>query len=127
MSGHSKWAQIKRQKGAADKKKGLVFSRFAKEIAIAAKNGGDPGSNFKLRLVLDRAKEAGMTKDAMDRAIKRGTGENQDAAAIEDVVYEGYGPGGTAFYVQAATDSTNRTYQNVRPIFSKHAATLGTQ
>jgi len=104
-----------------------VFSRFAKEIAIAAKNSGDPGSNFKLRLVLDRAKQSGMTKDAMERAIKRGTGEDKDAAAIEDIVYEGYGPGGTAIYVQAATDSTNRTYQNIRHIFTKHGGNLGTQ
>lgn len=126
MSGHSKWAQIKRQKGAADQKKGQLFSKLAREIAIAAKQGGDPGFNFKLRLVLDRAKTSGMTKEATARAVKRGTGED-DSAAIEDVVYEGYGPGGTAFLVQAATDSRNRTTSNLRHIFSKHHGNLGSQ
>jgi len=127
MSGHSKWAQIKRQKGAADKKKGQIFSRLAREIAIAAKTGGDPASNFKLRLVLDRAKDAGMTKDAIERAVRRGAGEDKDAAVIEDAIYEGYGPGGSAVYVQAATDNSNRTYSNIRHIFTKHGGNLGNQ
>ncbi len=127
MSGHSKWAQIKRQKGAADKKKGQVFSKLAREIAIAAKLGGDPGSNFKLRLVMDRAKAAGMTRDAVERAVKRGTGEDKGAAAIEDLVYEGYGPGGTAFYIETATDNSNRTYGNLRTIFTKNNGNLGSK
>src|SRR3989344_8393132 len=102
MSGHSKWAQIKRQKAVSDKKKGQLFSKLSREITIAAKNGGDPSMNFKLRLVLDRARDAAMPKDGIERAIKRGTGEDQ-SAAIEDVVYEGYGPAGAAFLIQAAT------------------------
>lgn len=124
MSGHSKWAQIKRQKGAADQKKGRLFSKLSREIAIAAKTGRDPGINFKLRLVLDRAKEASMTKDAIDRAIKRATSEDK-SAAIEDVVYEGYGPGGTAFLVQAGTSNRNRTTQNLRHKFSQYGGNLG--
>ncbi|OGE77864.1 MAG: hypothetical protein A2751_02360 [Candidatus Doudnabacteria bacterium RIFCSPHIGHO2_01_FULL_46_14] len=127
MSGHSKWAQIKRQKGTADKKKGQAFSKLARELAIAAKLGGDPASNFKLRLVMDRAKDAGMTKDAIERAVKRGTGEDKDAAVIEDAIYEGYGPGGTAFYIQTATDNTNRTHGNLRTIFTKHGGNLASR
>lgn len=127
MSGHSKWAQIKRQKGAADKKKGQVFSKLARELAIAAKLGALPSSNFKLRLVMDRAKDAGMTKDAIERAIKRGAGEDKDATQIEDIIYEGYGPVGTAFYIQTATDNSNRTHGNLRTIFTKHGGNLASR
>ena len=127
MSGHSKWAQIKRQKGAADKKKGQAFSKLARELAIAAKLGGDPGSNFKLRLIMDRAKASGMTKDAVERAVKRGTGEDKDAAAIEDIIYEGYGPGGTAILIETATDNSNRTHGNIRTIFTKNGGNLGSK
>ncbi|MDP3741532.1 MAG: YebC/PmpR family DNA-binding transcriptional regulator [bacterium] len=126
MSGHSKWAQIKRQKGASDQKKGLAFSKLAREISLAAKGGGDPGNNYRLRLALDRAKDAGMTKEAVERAVKRGTGELQ-GNQIEEVAYEGYGPFGTAFLVEAATDNTNRTGSEIKHIFSKHGGNLGAQ
>lgn len=126
MSGHSKWAQIKRQKAVTDKKKGQVFSKLTREITIAAKSGGEPDMNFKLRLVLDRAKAAGMPKDNIERAIKRGTGEGQEGQ-LEEVIYEGYGPFGTAFLVEAATDNKNRTSSNIKHIFEKHGGHLGTQ
>ena len=124
MSGHSKWAQIKRQKAVVDKKKGQIFSKLVREITIAAKEGGDPGMNYKLRLVLDRAKEAGMQKEAVERAVNRGTGE-EEGGALEEVVYEGYGPFGTAFLIEAATDNKNRTVNNIKHIFSKHGGALG--
>lgn len=126
MSGHSKWAQIKRQKAVVDKKKGQIFSKLTREITIAAKSGGDPDMNFKLRLVLDRAKAAGMPKDNIERAIKRGTGEGQEGQ-LEEVTYEGYGPFGTAFLVEAATDNKNRTSSNIKHIFEKHGGHLGAQ
>lgn len=126
MSGHSKWAQIKRQKAVADKKKGQIFSKLSREITIATAGGADPGTNFKLRLVLDRAKTAGLTKDVIERAIKRGTGESQEGQ-IEEMTYEGYGPFGTAFLIEAATDNKNRLSQEIKHIFSKHAGNLGTQ
>ena len=125
MSGHSKWAQIKRQKGIVDKKKGQIFSKLVREITIAAKQGGNPGMNYKLRLVLDRAKGAGMQKEAIERAIKRGTGE-EEGGTLEEAVYEGYGPFGTAFLIEAATDNKNRTVNNIKHIFSKHGGVLGT-
>lgn len=107
-----------------DQKKGQVFSKMSREITIAAKAGGDPASNFKLRLVLDRAREAGVPKDVVERAVKRGTGEDQ-AGQIEDMVYEGYGPFGTAFLIEAATDNKNRTVNNIKHIFAKHGGNLG--
>ncbi|MDZ4243829.1 MAG: YebC/PmpR family DNA-binding transcriptional regulator [Candidatus Doudnabacteria bacterium] len=125
MSGHSKWAQIKRQKAVVDKKKGQTFSKLVREITIAAKEGGDPGMNYKLRLVLDRAKEAGMQKEAIERAVNRGTGE-EEGGVLEEVVYEGYGPFGTAFLIEAATDNKNRTVNNIKHVFSKHSGALGT-
>lgn len=124
MSGHSKWAQIKRQKAVTDKKKGQVFSKLSREITIAAKAGGDPETNFKLRLVLDRAKAAAVSKDVIDRAIKRGTGEGAEGQ-LEDVIYEGYGPFGTAFLIETATDNKNRTVSNIKHIFTKHGGNLG--
>lgn len=126
MSGHSKWAQIKRQKAVVDKKKGQIFSKLSREITIAAKGGGDPAANFKLRLVLDRAKAAGVPKDVIDRAIKRGTGESKEGQ-LEDAVYEGYGPFGTAFLIEAATDNKNRTTGNIKHILDQHGGHLGTQ
>lgn len=126
MSGHSKWAQIKRQKAVVDKKKGQIFSKLTREISIAAKSGGDPDMNFKLRLVLDRAKAAGMPKDNIERAIKRGAGEGQEGQ-LEEITYEGYGPFGTAFLVETATDNKNRTSSNIKHIFEKHGGHLGAQ
>jgi len=127
MSGHSKWSQIKRTKGVLDQKRGLVFSKYSKKISIAVKQGGggNPAMNFQLKSVIDSAKAAGMPNDNIDRAIKNGLGEG--AAAVKEVVYEGYGPFGTAFLVEAATDNSNRTFNNVRKIFSEHGGTIGAQ
>lgn len=126
MSGHSKWAQIKRQKGATDQKKGLAFSKLSREISLAAKNGDDPQTNYRLRMALDRAKDSGMPKDAIERAMKRGTGE-MAGKPIEEAIYEGYGPFGTAFLIETATDNTNRTSNEIKRIFSKHQGNLGAQ
>lgn len=127
MSGHSKWSQIKRTKGVLDQKKGLLFSKFSKKISIAVKEGGsgDPASNFKLKSVIDSAKAQGMPNDNVERAIKNALGEG--AGAVKEVVYEGYGPFGTAFLVEAATDNSNRTFNNIRKIFSEHGGSIGAQ
>ena len=124
MSGHSKWAQIKRQKGAADQKKGQLFSKLAREIAIAAKGGGDPASNFKLRMVVDKARAAAMPNENITRAIKRGTAEG-DGGTLEEIITDGYGPFGTAFLVETATDNKNRTASEIKHIFQKHGGHLG--
>ena len=128
MSGHSKWAQIKRTKGVLDQKRGLLFSKLSKKISIAVKEGGgsgDPSVNYKLKTAIDYAKDQGMPNDNIDRAIKAAVGGG--AGNIQEVVYEGYGPFGTAFLVEAATDNTNRTFQNIRHIFSKHNGSVGSQ
>jgi YebC/PmpR family DNA-binding regulatory protein len=125
MAGHSKWKQIKRQKGVADAKRSQVFTKLGREISVAAKQGGpDPEANPRLRLAIDRAREQNMPKDNVERAIKRATGEGGDAV-IEEVVYEGYGPGGIAILVQALTDNRNRTVSDVRNIFAKAGGNLG--
>jgi YebC/PmpR family DNA-binding regulatory protein len=128
MSGHSKWAQIKRSKGAADVKRGVVFSRLAKKISLAAKEGnsGDPALNFKLRIAIDTAKAFSLQNDNIDRAIKKGLGLD-GSAAIEEVLYEGYGPFGTAFIVEAATDNKNRTVSSVKHSLTKAGGNLGSQ
>jgi YebC/PmpR family DNA-binding regulatory protein len=126
MSGHSKWAQIKRSKGAADAKRGVLFSKLSKKISIAVKEGGgigDPAHNIKLRAAIDKAKEASMPNDNIERAIKKGLGEG--GATIEEVIYEGYGPYGTAFLIEAATDNKNRTVNNIKHLLTKHAGNLG--
>ena len=127
MSGHSKWATIKRAKGAADAKRGMLFTKLAKNISVAVKTGGgtDPVFNFKLRMAIDRAKDAAMPNDNIDRAIKRGAGEDREA--IEQVTYDGYGPAGSAFLVEAITDNTNRTLQSIRTIFAKNGGRMGEQ
>ncbi len=128
MSGHSKWAQIKRTKGALDQKRGLLFSKLSKKISIAVKEGGgsgDPSVNYKLKSAIDYAKDQGMPNDNIERAIKAAVGGN--AGDIKEVVYEGYGPYGTAFLVEAATDNTNRTFNNVKKIFSSHGGSIGAQ
>lgn len=127
MSGHSKWSTIKRAKGAADAKRGQLFTKLAKNISVAVRTGGgaDPEFNFKLRMAIDRAREAAMPNDNIDRAIKRGAGEGKEA--IESVVYEGYGPGGSALIVEAATDNKNRTTQSMRTIFSRNGGKMGEQ
>ncbi len=128
MSGHSKWSTIKRAKGAADAKRGAVFGKLSKKISVATKEGnsGDPSFNSRLRLEIDKAKAAGMPNDNIDRAIKKGLGQD-GSAALEQVVYEGYGPGGSAFLIEAITDSRNRTVQNVKTIFTKNSGNMGAQ
>jgi YebC/PmpR family DNA-binding regulatory protein len=125
MSGHSKWAQIKRKKGVADVKKGAMFTRLGREIAIAAREGGgDPNSNFALRLAVDKARSSNMPKDNIERAIKRGTGELGEGGQLEDIMYEGYGPGGTALLVQVLTDNRNRAASDVRHIFTRSGGNM---
>jgi YebC/PmpR family DNA-binding regulatory protein len=124
MSGHSKWSNIKYKKGAADAKKGKVFSKLAKEITVAAKEGGgDPSANPHLRQAMDKAKEANMPNDNVERAIKRGTGE-LPGVSYEQVQYEGYGSGGVAILVEALTDNKNRTTSEIRSIFSKRGGNM---
>lgn len=125
MSGHSKWSTIKRKKGAADAKRGKVFSKLIKEITVAARiGGGDPTGNPRLRAAVLAAKAENMPKDNIDRAIKKGTGD-LDGAAYEETIYEGYGPGGAAILVQVLTDNKNRTVSDVRHIFTKNGGNMG--
>ena len=125
MSGHSKWAQIKRQKGVADARRGQLFTKLAREIIIAVREGGsNPEANFRLRLAIQRARDSNMPLDNIERAIKRGSGET-GATTMAEMVLEGYGPGGTAIWVQALSDNRNRTLQDVRNIFSRHNGNLG--
>jgi len=125
MSGHNKWSTIKHKKGAADAKRGKVFSKIIKEITIAARmGGGDPDGNPRLRTAVLFARQNNMPKDNVERAIKRGTGEIE-GAAYEEVTYEGYGPGGVAVLVEALTDNKNRTVADVRHIFDKYNGNLG--
>ncbi len=120
MSGHSKWAQIKRKKGVADVKKGAVFTRLGREITLAARaGGGDPDANFSLRLAVEKARASNMPKDNIERAIKRGTGELSEGGQLDEVMYEGYGPGGTALLVQVLTDNRNRAASEIRHIFTR--------
>ena len=126
MSGHSKWSSIKHKKGAADTKRGKLFTKLARAIAVAARDGGgDPDGNPALATAVQKARDASMPKDNIQRAIDRGTGAGADAAAIERVVFEGYGPGGAAVLVDALTDNRNRTSAEVRHAFSKHNGSLG--
>ena len=125
MSGHSKWATIKHAKGAADAKRGQLFTKFIKEISIAAKmGGGDPATNQRLRTAVLKARAANMPKDNIERAIKKGTGE-LGAVNYEELLYEGYGPGGVAVLVEVLTDNKNRTAASVRNIFTKSGGNLG--
>ena len=126
MSGHSKWSSIKHRKAAADSRRGQQFTKLARAITVAARDGGgDPDSNATLANAVQKARDASMPKDNIERAIAKGTGEGGDAAAIESVVYEGYGPGGVAILVEALTDNRNRTGADVRHLFGKHGGTLG--
>lgn len=122
MSGHSKWSTIKRQKGVKDAARGAVFTRLGNLIAISARSGSDPDTNFSLRLAIDKAKAANMPLANIQRAIDRVT--DKSAAQLQEVVYEGYGPGGTAILVECATDNTNRTYPVVKLAFSKHGGNI---
>ena len=125
MSGHSKWSQIKRQKGAADAKRGQMFTRLTREITIAARDGVDPDGNFRLRLAIQRARQINMPQENIQRAIQRAAGGGEDGVQLDEVVYEGYGPGGVALLVEAVTDNRNRTGSEVRYAFSKHNGNLG--
>ena len=127
MSGHSKWKTIKHKKGAADAKRGQLFTKLAREITIAVRKGSgvDPGMNFHLRLAIDKAKENNMPSENIDRAVKRGSGESGDNEQLEEVLYEGYSPGGAAIMLQAVTSNRNRTASEVRATFSKSGASLG--
>lgn len=122
MSGHSKWSTIKRQKGAKDAARGAVFTKLGNAIAIAARSGTDPETNFALRLAVDKAKAANMPGNNIQRAIDRVKDKN--AAQLQEIVYEGYGPGGVAILVECATDNINRTYPDVRLAFSKHGGNI---
>jgi YebC/PmpR family DNA-binding regulatory protein len=122
MSGHSKWSTIKRQKGAKDAARGAMFTKLGNAIAIAARSGTDPNVNFALRLAIDKAKASNMPMANIERAIARVADKN--AAQLQEVLYEGYGPGGVAIMVEAATDNINRTYPEVRLAFSKHGGNL---
>jgi YebC/PmpR family DNA-binding regulatory protein len=124
MSGHSKWSQIKRQKGANDAKRGAIFTKIAREISIAAREGGgDPDANYRLRLAMEKARSENMPADNIKRAIEKAAGGNA-AEQYEEIVYEGYGPGGVAILVEAATDNKNRTVSDVRSVFTKNGGSL---
>jgi YebC/PmpR family DNA-binding regulatory protein len=126
MSGHSKWSSIKHKKAASDAKKGKAFTKLSRAIQVAAREGGgDPAGNAALALAIQKARDASMPKDNIERAIAKGTGSDADAAAFETVVYEGYGPGGVAILVDALTDNRNRTSSEVRHLFSKFGGNLG--
>ena len=126
MSGHSKWATIKHKKGALDAKRGKIFTRVIKEIMIAARNGGDPDMNPRLRTAVVAAKAVSMPADNIKRAIMRGTGE-LEGGQIDEIMFEGYGPGGAAVLVMVATDNRNRTVADIRHVFSKWGGNLGEQ
>ena len=126
MAGHSKWAQIKHKKAVTDARRGAEFTKLARAIQVAGRDGGgDPAGNASLANAIQKAKDAGMPKQNIERAIAKGTGADTDAAAIETVVYEGYGPGGVAILVEALTDNRNRTGSEIRHIFSRTGGNLG--
>ena len=125
MSGHSKWASIKHQKGVADARRGQLFSKLTREIMVAVREGGaSPEANFRLRLVIQKARDSNMPLDNMERAIKRGSGET-DGVTLSELILEGYGPGGTAILVQSLSDNRNRALQEVRNAFTRHGGSLG--
>jgi len=125
MSGHSKWSSIKHQKGVTDARRGQLFTKLAREIIVAVREGGsNPEANFRLRIAIQKARDSNMPLDNIERAVKRGSGETEGASLVE-MVLEGYGANGTAILVQALSDNRNRTLQDVRNIFSRHAGSLG--
>jgi YebC/PmpR family DNA-binding regulatory protein len=127
MSGHSKWSTIKHKKGAADKKRGQIFSKLSRAIIVAAKEGGaDPNANIALQNAIEKARAVSMPKDNIERAIARGAGAGEGGADYDVVSYEGYGPGGAALIVEGLTDNRNRTAADVRYIFTKHGGSMGT-
>ncbi|MCH7541327.1 YebC/PmpR family DNA-binding transcriptional regulator [Patescibacteria group bacterium] len=125
MSGHSKWSTIKRQKGVTDARRGAAFTKAANAVTVAAKDGGgDPETNFKLRLVIDAAKQVNMPKENIERAIKRATGEGREGQKLEEIVYEGFGPAGVGIMVEVVTDNKQRTAQEVRSTFERNGGRL---
>lgn len=126
MSGHSKWATIKRKKGAADAKRGQLFTRLTREISLSAREGGpDPDTNFRLRLAIDKARAQSMPKENIDRAIKRATGEGKEGENYEEVFYEGYAPNGVALIIECVTENRNRTVSEVRHMLSRSGGSMG--
>jgi len=127
MSGHSKWSSIKHKKGAADAKRGKLFSKLARAIIVAAREGGpDPAANLALQNAIEKARSYSMPKDNIERAVARGSGAGTDSEAFEHIVYEGYGPNGVAIIVEALTDNRNRTAADIRHVFTKNEGSLGT-
>lgn len=125
MSGHSHWATIRRKKGAADAKRGQLFTRLAREIVIAAREGGgDPSSNIRLQYAIDKARQNNMPKENIERAIKRGTGDSKDGGALEEITYEGYGPHGIAMMISCVTDNRNRSVSEIRHILNRMGGTM---
>lgn len=125
MSGHSKWHKVRQYKGAIDAKRSGVYTKMARIITVAARSGGDPDMNFSLRIAIDRAKAVSVPKDVIERAIKRGTGEDTEGAAIEEAVYEGMGPGKVGVIIRALTDNKTRAVNDIKHIFTKNGGTLG--
>ncbi len=125
MSGHSKWAQIKRQKGVNDSRRGQLFTKVGREITVAAREGGDPDANFRLRLAIQKAREVNMPQDNIQRAISRGTGADKEGGQLEELFYEGYGPSGVAVMVQVLTDNRNRAAADVRNVFTRSGGNMG--
>jgi YebC/PmpR family DNA-binding regulatory protein len=124
MSGHSKWATIKRKKAANDAKRGAVFTKLIREVTIAARNGGDPNANARLRTAIENARAQNMPNDTIEKAIQRGTGE-LPGVVYEEIVYEGYGPGGAALFIEVTTDNRNRSASEIRHVLTKHGGNLG--
>lgn len=124
MSGHSKWAQIKRRKGVNDTKRGALFTKIGKEISIAARSGKDPETNFRLRMAIDKAKAVNVPKDNIERAILRGAGELKDQDALLEIAYEGYGPEGVALVIEVITDNKNRTSANMKHLLNQRGGSL---
>jgi YebC/PmpR family DNA-binding regulatory protein len=124
MSGHSKWSTIKRKKGAADAKRGKIFTKLGRELQIAAREGPDPDTNFKLRLIVEKARQANMPRENIERAIRRGAGLEK-GEALTELTFEGYGPHGVAMLVQVTTDNRNRAVAEVRSVFNRHGGSLG--
>lgn len=127
MSGHSKWSTIKHKKGALDAKRGALFTKLVKVIEVSARGGADPTMNFKLKLAVQKAKSANVPLATIDKAIKKGSGQDKEASRLEEVVYEGLAPGNVAVVIQALTDNKNRTVSDLRNLFNKAGGTFGTQ
>ncbi len=124
MAGHSKWANIKRRKGAVDAARGKIFTRLAREIQVAARHNPDPDSNFTLRLAVDRARSENMPRDNIEKAIKRGSGQDKDATAVEEITYEGYAQHGVALIIECLSDNRNRTIAQIRKVFNRANCSL---